>query len=273
MNLEQANVAEDVSNQAETTDTQEAGAENSLTDLSSIGKFRFEGKDWTVDDLKKSMLMHSDYTKKTQALSEERKFVDNLHIDLNNVRQNPELLAAFKQIYPPKYHVLVEGIETNKQAAPQPQTGQPSVSPDLERRLAQIETAYRNQELSVREAQVAAAEASIDSVFGKMTKKYPLASEEVVIARAQALLDKGAKLSDDKGNPNEDLWDKIWKSVQEASAKHYEGHYKKLVNEQKQASVKGKDVASGGGLPGQAPKKMSLKEASEHAIATLTRRS
>lgn len=269
MELEQANVAEDVStNQAETTDTQEQSVENSPIDLSTVGKFKFEGKDWTVDELKKSILMHSDYTKKTQAIAEERKYASNLAADLQAVRQNPSLADRFREIYPEKYHALVSYVTQNTQT-PQPQMAQNNANPDLEKRLAQIEAAYKNQELSIREAQVAAAEASIDAVFGKMSKKYPLAREEVVIARAQALLEQGAELSDSRGNPNESMWDKIWKSVQDDMSKHYEGHYKKLVNDQKQASVKGKDVASGGGIPGQAPKKMTLKEATEHAIATL----
>lgn len=269
-------------------ETVEASAENNqtptneLVDLSNIGKFRWEGKDWTLEDLKKSVLMQSDYTKKTQALAKERqeyqslvesrKFDVNLKADIKNVLQNPDLVSRFKDIYPAEYHEILDmalkNVGQNNQQGSQTQQTQPnSVNPVIDKRLSQVEHALKEQMDLARAAQVEAAGASIDSVFSKMSKKYPMADEEVVIARAQALLEKGVKLTNDRGEQNEDVWDKIWKTINDATQKRFEGHYKKQVDEQKSANVKARDTASGGGIPGQGPRpKMTIKEATAAAI-------
>lgn len=40
-----------------------------LIDLASVQKFKIDGKEMTFDQLKKSMMLHSDYTKKTQSVA------------------------------------------------------------------------------------------------------------------------------------------------------------------------------------------------------------
>lgn len=293
MGLEQAHEAMENSlngNQTETTSA-EPGVELkpnteevSLTDLDKLDKIRFQGQDMTVEDLRKAYLRNSDYTKKTQALaqerqkfeqesksiSEEKKYVDNLQADLASIRQNPALADEFKRIYPEKYHALLDYVLANNQGQ-QPMAN--NVNPLLEKRLSQIEKTFEQQQTETYQAKVEAAEASLDNVFGQMSKKYPLADEEIVISKAQVLLDQ-AKASgnkhlfaDEKGQPKMDMWEKVWKTVNESAQKRYEGHYKKQVGDQKLANGKAKDTASGGGIPGQAPKKMTLKEAAEAAEA------
>lgn len=254
-----------------------------LTELDKLERFKFEGKEMTLDELRKSIMLDKDYRKKTHVLSEERKqfqsqqesakFDVNLQADLRAVLGNPSLLAEFKRIYPEKYHYLADNLRLPEQK----QDAQQSVDPRIDQRLRQIEAQhyeqqqrYSQQQKEYQEAQVEAASATIDTIFGKMSQKYPLADEEVVIARAQALVDNGAKLIDEKGNPDDSMWDKIWKSVNDQSQKRYEGHYKKQVDQQKLASSKGKDMAAGGGIPDQAPKKIKFKDVADHAIAELT---
>lgn len=297
MGLEQASEAlhESLNEESDTTvkpeeSTDQATDENKseLVDLSSLAKFRFEGKDWTIDDLKKSILMQSDYTRKTQALAQERqtyqqdqKFAANLKSDLEFVLQNPDKVAEFKQVYPEKYHGILDVLLSRQQVNnqnPQGPKETPSVNPVLENRLTKMEKILLEQERQTYEAKVEATNAAIDQVFTKMNAKYPFVDEEVVISRAQALHEKAKAegnphlLVDEQGNQKADAWDKIFKSVNENAQKRYESHYKKQVTEQKTANGKGKDIASGGGIPGQAPKRMTIREASEHAIATLSNR-
>jgi len=283
MGLEQASEA---LHESLNTDTQPQelapAAENkeevSLVDLDTLDKFRWQGKDWTRDELNKSHMLQSEFTKRNQALIKERETINrekefraNLRADVEKVRTNPQLAAEFLKVYPREYHFLMDDFLRNNQQQSQAVQA-PKIDPSFERRMSQIEDTFKQQDEALKESQVEAAGAQIDSVFTKMSAKYPLADEEVVIARAQALLDKGAKLTDDKGNINENAWDKIWASVNDTVTKRFEGHYKKQIGNQTKANVKGRDVASGGGIPGQAPKKMTMREATEHAIATLTGR-
>lgn len=284
MGMEEASGALHESLEGKDTPTLETGsaegAQQELIDLDKVDKWRYQGKDWTREDWNKSYVPLSQFTKKSQELAESKKsyeksaqYSSNLVADLENVRNDRQLYAEFLKIYPKEYHSLLDkylGMTPNQQQSMQQQAQ--GLDPKLEQRLNRIEAGFSQYETTTKEAQVEAASASIDSLFKKMQEKYPLASEEVVISRAQALLDQGAKLSDNKGNADESAWDKVWKNVNDAFQKQYESHYKKQVNNQKQANVRGKDVASGGGLPGQAPKKMTIKEATEHAIATLTGR-
>ena len=253
-----------------------------LTELDKLEKFKFEGKEMTLEDLRKQMMLEKDYRNKTRGLAEERKqfatqreqakFDLNLKADLQAVLDNPQLLQEFKRIYPEQYHFLADNLKIQQQQAADPN----AVNPLIDNRLRQIESKYQTQEAKwaeqekvYHEAQIEAAEASIDVVFGKMSQKYPLADERVVLSQAQALMDQGVKLADDKGTQLEDTWDKIWKTVNDQSQKRYEGYYKKQVDQQKLASSKGKDLASGGGIPDQAPKKIKFKDVADHAIASL----
>lgn len=254
---------------------QEAPQQQELVDLSTLGKFKVSGNEMTFDDLQKSILFQKDYTKKTQALSEDRKkleeqhkFDTNLRADLLNVMKDPSLADKFRQVYPQQYHDVLEAL-LNK--TPATETKQ-NVDPALMNRLSKLEQFHTQQQHKLRESEVAASQAAIDSLFTKLQPKYPLADEQIVIAHAQALMEQGAQLMDEKGNLIEGTWDKIWKNVQEATEKRFTTYQKEQLTKQKTANAKGRDVASGGGIPGQAPKKMTIKEASEHAISVLSGR-
>ena len=61
-----------------------------------------------------------DYTQKTQRLSpiaKEQKYIENIDADLQAVIANPSLAQQFKQVYPQKYHFLVDRL-TGGQGTP-----------------------------------------------------------------------------------------------------------------------------------------------------------
>ena len=224
-----------------------------ILDLDKAEKFRFDNREWTAKELKDSMMFQSDYTKKTQALSEERKYYDNLAYDLDAVKQNPDLAEKFKGIYPEKFHKLLGYVSTPPQTqtpANNPVSQQPPEVSQWIKRLETVEGRFKEQEVS-------AINAELDAKFSKLSEKYPMADEEAVIARAQSYMDQGHKL-DDKS------WDKLWSAVHEKNQKLADQYYANKVKQQTSANQKGRDIAAGGGTPGRAPvKARSVNEAAK----------
>lgn len=232
-------------------------AQPDVLDLDSVQKFKFGGREWTPKDFQGAYMMQSDYTRKTQALAEERKFYDNLQVDLDAVKRNPALSEQFKSIYPDKFHKLLGYVSPETPKAPVAnETGKQSADPELLSRLEAVEADFK-------ERKIQAINAELDNTFKSLSEKYPFADEESAIARGQALLNKGQAL-------DKDTWDKIWKSVHDKQVAIAEKHYSQKINNQKNANKAGADVGKGGSTPAQPPKQIrTIKEASEHALREL----
>lgn len=229
-----------------------------IADLDSMQKFRFEGKEWTPKDFKGAYMMQADYTRKTQQLAEERKYYDNLTADLNAVKGNPQLVAKFKEIYPSKFHSYLDYVSPQTQ----PGQGNPQQNPNSSMD-PQFMARFQAIESEMNQRKVDAVNAELDSRFKVLSQKYPYADEEAAIARAQAAHQRGIKL-DDKN------WDAIWKAVNDKNVELFKKYGSATVNKQKSANQKGKDAASGGGIPGQAPvKPRTIKEAGRLALEEL----
>lgn len=231
--------------------------EQELLDLNSVEKFKFEGKEWTAEDLRRAYLRQEDYTQKTQQLAESRKFYENLPYDLDSVRGNPALAAQFKSIYPKQFHKYLDHALGSVKSVSKPTTQQPTgdkqaVDPQFMERFTKIEQELMNQK-------VAAINAELDAKFGKFSKTYPYADEEAVIARAQYLVDQGREM-DDKS------WDDLWKASHDRNQKLAESRYAESVKAQKTMNNKSKDVPAGGAIPGPSAKMpKTIREASELA--------
>lgn len=252
-------------NTVESSETPEQTQE-SLADLSAYERFKLGEKEFTRDQLDKGIMLQSDYTKKTQEIAQERKFYSNLQADLDNVARNPALAEQFKQIYPKQFHhflgyVARETAQTGTQSQTQKQNDV-AADPRLEK-VDQVLSKFEMWEKEQQEQRVAQKATEIDSIFTKFSPKYPLATpngdESFILNKAQAALDAGEKL-------DVVAWEKIFKSAETHYKTAYEKHYKQINNNQKAAHVRGKDIGSGGGVPGGAPKMpRTIKEASRIA--------
>lgn len=246
----------------ESLDTQQEQPD--ILDLDSVEKFRFADKEWTPSELRNAYLMQSDYTRKTQALAEERKYAENLSTDLQAVLSNPELVEQFKSVYPKKYHAVVDNL-LERHGGSQHGEGQTPNSnqrqqaygdPQLNQRLERLES-----QLFEREVQAASQE--LDGILGKMNEKYPYAKEREVLAMAQSLMDQGHDL-------DQKAWDRLYQASQKENEGRFEKFYSEKVGKQKEANSKGKDMGAGGGIMGRAPvKPRTIKEASEYALQEL----
>lgn len=247
--------------EAQSTQNKSSGDQNSadILNLDGVLKFKLGEREWTPDQLRKSILMHSDYTKKTQALAEKQKYWDNLDADLDSVRGNPQLIQAFLQTYPKEFHKYLRG-NGNEQAQQdrQDQTqSQQNLPPELLSEISGIKSYIQEQQIKAHEAQ-------IDAKFATLQRKYPEGDEDVVLARAQALIDKGTHITDK-------VWEKLWKESHERYVSRYDARQKTTLNNQRTSNQSARGPASGGGTPAQAPQtKMSMKEATEYAVRTLS---
>jgi hypothetical protein len=234
----------------------ESNQQSQLTELEKLERFSYKGKEWTPKDLESAILMQSDYTKKTQAIAEERKYYENLPHDLMRVAAQPGLAEEFKRIYPEKFHNYLTAIEQQNnqgvEAQVPSQAQKPGIDPEFVSRFERLESAWKEQEIKT-------AETKIEQVFSKMKSKYEYVDEEQVIARAQHALSKGEKLDDS-------AWEKIFKTVNDLEHSKFQAWHKKQVATQQEAHQKGKDIGGGGGIPGQAPKKLSSFKDAEQAM-------
>jgi hypothetical protein len=244
---------------------QPAQAQQGPLELEKVERFKYEGREWTPQELKSAMMMQADYTRKTQEIAQERKYYENLSSDLRAVRENPALAEEFKKVYPEKFHNYLEYISQNTPQAPQAQQNQvqqqvakPSIDPEFKARFEQLESAWKEQE-------VQKAQAQLDAIYDKFSKKYEMADERVVTATAQHLLSQGTKL-------DEATWEKLFKAEHERIQERYQAHYKNQIKQQQDASKRARDAGPGGGTPGQAPVKRSFDEATAAALSDLTGR-
>lgn len=254
-------VADGKFTKAPVTNNPEKPEGSPVVDLDKAEKFKWGGREWTPDQLKKAQMLHSDYTKKTQALSEEKKYWSNLRTDLAKVQNNPSLADEFRRVYPKEYHdyLAYAGVKEQQKAArnSNEEVDQTKgIDPKIIEDFNQMKNYIRQQEIEKHEAK-------IDNVFAKMSVKYPEAIEDVVLAKADVLDSKGIEITDD-------VWEKLWKDSHDTMLARAQSGQKKIVEAQRAANQKGKAQGPGGGVPGQAPVKMKLKDVADFAINNIT---
>lgn len=252
--------AQNTNEPAQVTATQEPKTQEEII-LDKLEKFKFDGKEYTPEQIRNQMLMHSDYTKKTQAIAQEKKYLENLRYDVEAVKKNPALASEFRKLYPEQYHEILDilGLSgVSKQTQEDSSQNQASVDPQLMSKLERLESYVQEQETSK-------AEAILETTFAKMSAKYPDAIEDVVISRAQALMDQGVR-------GEEIPWEKLWKHEHDRVNKILEERQGRKLQTQRDANLKAKAPAQGGGIPGQAPAKPKLKDVADLAIQHLTKK-
>lgn len=233
----------------------------SVTDIGTLEKFRFGDREFTPDQLRKQMMLHQDYTRKTQGVAELKKYYDNLPHDLEKIKSNPRLAEEFKQVYPKSFHAFLNylGVEAaQNQGMGQEEQRQQALDPQYVQKLDRLERYIKDQE-------VAKHEAVLEQKFSMLSKKYPDADEDAVLARAQSLLDQGVELKDQ-------VWDKLWKNSHDTFQTKLQQKQKSTVGNQRAANMRANDNGSQGGTPGQAPQKMKLRQVGEYAISDIGRR-
>ncbi len=246
-------------------------------------KFKFEGRELTLTELKRAMLRQDDYTKKTQDLARQKKemesvtertkYIDNFKADLAAVRANPALAKEFKKIYPEHFHDAVTPYEEayQKQMNTQPlthdtvrQTAQDLVSERIEalikEKLQPIE-----ESLSARDRDVKTAEyANWDDEF---MRKYDFGKnpDPKVSGVFQSMAYNFIEAAKREGTPlTKETWEQAYASAHEMAEAMANAKLSSQVQQKQKLNAAGRDTKPGGATPGQAPEKITLKNAADH---------
>lgn len=239
-----------VAPETQTTDQPE------IPELDSLEKVRLGGTEWSLKDLQSSIMRQADYTRKTQELAEQRKtfeeesrFYSALPTDLKALRESnyrADLVEQFKKVYPEKFHAYLGDL-------PQQPNDKPTLPQDV------LDDLKEWREIK-QEKLIEANLAEIDANLEKFSPKFPYADHEVVLSRAQMLLDKKQQ-ENPKARLDANDWENLFKVTNDAFEKRYKEFQSKQFNKQTTANQKGRDVGPGGGIPGQAPPKFkTVKE-------------
>lgn len=256
-----------------------AGKPRQPLDLDKLERFRFNGREWSPKDLKNAYLMREDYSRKTAELAEARKFADNFGADLDTVIRDRGKWEEFSRIYPQEYVARAQrilsqlpGAHQDGQGKPPGQTEQPKASdPRLEAMLRE----WQESKESARQTEVTQIESWLDNQFDRLGKKFQFANSEVVYARAEAAARLWTESRGTQGTKiTEDVLERLFKQNDEQIKEQWEARYKEKVNQQIKAGKSARDMGSGGGIPGSAPKGYkTIREATkgflqDHGIPT-----
>ncbi len=220
-----------------------------IFDLSKAEKFMLNGKEMTLKQFESERMMQADYTRKMQEMSKDREYRDNFEADLAKIERNPQLLSEFMKIYPKAYHQAAKyaarGVSSQEQTQKQGTDTQDKLIEDLvESKIGPI----RNE---LDQYKTEAAVKQLDGIFSEMKTKFPQAEEEFVLSRLQALKDQDVQIDRSK-------IEEVFKHFHDRDQKSKDEYHLKKLTEQKTANKAARDVPSGGGIPGQAPKKHNL---------------
>lgn len=231
------------------TQAPETASQPSMTELDGLSEFTFQGEKYTPDQLHKMFTEHKTYGEQAKSFADQEKYDKNLETDLDNVLQDPRLAERFKQVYPQKYHGIVDRLlRDQRQATNPPASAQPALPKEFVNEFGQVKERLSFFEKRAHEAEVQAASAKLDAILPPIFKKYQMAVEDQVYQRAEVLLSQGQKLT-------EKTWDRLARESHETQQKRADQFYAEKLKEQVDKGQRGRDVGPGGATPGQGPSK------------------
>lgn len=219
-----------------------------VAELDGLSEFSFGGEKYTPDRFQEILSQYKTYEAQSKEYSENKRFEENLETDLDNVLQNPHLAQRFKEIYPKKFHGVLDRLLKTGQTQAQGQSAQAQQQMQLPKELLQTVDDVRFLKDHIFQTQVNAANAQLDAMLPPLFKKYPLASEEQVYAKAEAMLAKNQSMT-------ATVWERLVRESHEGISKKADAFYGEKLKSQLEKGKQGKDVGAGGVTPGHAPKK------------------
>lgn len=236
----------------------EQSKQSALPDLDKLERFTFNGKEMTAKDLKSAYMAHSDYTAKTQALAHERRFMNNLESDLDKIRDNPALAEEFKSVYPQSYHKYLKYAMQQNRTQPEGSTGataNPEIS-TIKSELQQLREFQNNLQIKELESQ-------FSNIFNSNIKtKFKWVDEDRLVGLARDAMGQ-YQLRDEHGRIDANVLERIAKTENDKMEKLFQDYQKTTFDKQRAANTKARDIGSGGGISGQAPKAMSWGDATK----------
>jgi hypothetical protein len=236
--------AEAVSTEAPEATQQSA----STTDIDGLSEFTFQGEKYTPEQLHKILTEARTYGEQAKSYQEEKKYLDNLDADLENVLQDPRLADRFKQVYPNKFHGVLDKLLRDQRQGDARPNAQSSLPKEFLNEFGQLKERLKFHEERAYQAEVQAAGAKLDSMLPPLFQKFPMAIEDQVYARAESILASGQKLT-------EKTWERLVRESHDVAQKKADQFYGSKLKSQLDKGQRGRDVGPGGATPGSTPNK------------------
>ena len=251
-----------------------------LLNLEPEKKYKLKDETLTGKELMDGYMRMKDYTQKTQRLSpvaKEQQYIENLDADLQAVIANPSLAAKFKEVYPQKYHFVVDRIMAQS-GTPQGATQQSQtqgLDPRQIQKLVQEQVSPYMQKLQTLEQQAYEKEVNaqaqwLDSMHSKYASKYDLAEPEIVEKKLMDILE--ANKEGQKNDPffeptriDQALFERVYKEVHARTEQRFQQRQKATVDRQLEVNAKGREMGRGQGQSPQAtkPKPRNISDATD----------
>lgn len=225
----------------------------SITSLDSLSEFEFQGEKYTPERLQEVFKGYQALSEEQKSYKAEQPYWENLKADLMSVKQDPSLVAKFKQTYPKKFHSYVDELL----GVSDPRTQ--GIPKEFLNEFGQLKNEFNSTKEQLQQMLVESANAKLDALLPKLYEKFPLADEDAVLARAEGFLSQGGKLTDQ-------VWERLAKESHEKMSKKSDAFYKKQLEAQLKVGTQGMDSGPGGAVPGKAPVKLRSFEDADRAI-------
>ena len=252
--------------------------QNQTLDLDRLDKFTFQGREYTPEELHKAILRQQDYSAKTQELAQKRKTLHHespgvteqmLLQDLEAVRRNPELADTFREKWPETFHrylgdILGETPDNNRASNDDDAPMSREVKSlraeiaKLQKKLARVDEIDQRFESERQQM----ADKKLAEVYGNLSSKYPLASEDSVTARANAAIEAGMPIT-------EGLIERFFRLEHERLERIATERHKARVRSMKEKTKQATEGPAAGDKPKTERKRMSFTEAAELAISRM----
>lgn len=237
-------------------DAQAEPAQPQITSLDSLSEFEFQGEKLTPGRLQEVFQGYKTLSERQKSYAAEDRYWSNLDTDIESVMADPSLVERFKSIYPEKFHKVLERALGGTQRQTQNTQQLPK---EYLQRLSKVD----QLEQSIHQMAVESANAKLDSMLPPLYEKFPMANEDQVLAKAEAMLSQGAQLT-------KHVWERLVKESHEFSSKKADAFYKKQLQTQIDKGQAGKDAGIGGAAPGKAPpQKLRMDQVPDAMIAHL----
>lgn len=227
--------------------------------LDSLSEFEFQGEKYTPDRLQEVLSGYKTLSEKQRAYADEERYVANLDADLESVVENPNLAEKFRQIYPKKFHFLVDKVLRSAKTGDLPSQNNQAIPKEFLNEFGQLKQGYQTLQQQMHQYAVEAANAKIDAILPKLIEKYPMAEEDQILTRAEGFVVSGGKLT-------EQTWERIVRESHEKAQKKADAFYKRQLQSQVEKGRQAQDAGPGGATPGQAPKKIKTFAEAEKAM-------
>lgn len=247
--------------QGSAPDEPAAQAQQDAFDLDSVSSWKFQGNTYTPDQWMEIQNGYQKYGEVSKYVDEDKAYWSNVRLDIDKVLKNPSRIDEFKQVYPERFHAMLELALNNSQSGKVQGNPAAQVPDEFSQKFMTLEQRLKQFEDRAFQSEVEAASAKIDAILPKLLDKYELADQDRVLMEAERLINKGMKLTDA-------VWDRIAKEDHERATKRADKYYQAKLKSQLDQGKKGADIGSGGSTPGQAPvKPKTFREAEEAMIA------